>query len=156
MVNDRVRIDGDLTLTPAEAVRVLDDESKRATRTATKLLEGAISAGAPVGPTGRLKRGHRAQVSRTPFGYEGRIRRNANAWYGRIVEGGRRGGTAARLRPTGRAKFAGRPAPRVGRMTAQPFVRVAATANQLAARAALEAGADRAATRIAERLGRSA
>jgi hypothetical protein len=135
-----VQITGKLDLSERKVLGVLDQEAQRSVRAATRLRATAINAAAPVGPTRRLSRSHKPSVRKTPVGYQGRVRRSQDAWYGAVVERGR---SAGRSKRTGRAYPAARANPFVDRVDAG----ISDEAEQL-----LAAGAERAASQIEARL----
>jgi hypothetical protein len=146
-----VQVTGELKLSERTVLGVLDQEAQRSVREATRMRATAINAAAPVGRTsGRtrpanpsgtpLSRSHKPSVRKTPFGYRGSVRRAADAWYGGVVERGRKAGRSSRSR---RAYPAARANPFVDRVDAG----ISDEAEQL-----LAAGAERAASQIEARL----
>lgn len=137
-----IRVEGDvkghLGITPASVYVILDGEARKAVDQATNLRKRAIRAAAPK-RTGRLVGAHKARIKPRATGYRGYIERDADAFYGRIVEDGRHEGTDR----IGR---------HVGAMRANPFVTRATRQVEAAAWRTLERGADRAQRRIEARL----
>lgn len=141
------RIEGELGLSEPTVHTILDEEAQRSTRDATKLFRSAVEGEAPVGQArdgdlhpGLLASSHKQSVTRTPYGYKGQLKRRPEAWYGRIVEKGRK---------AGRSKRTGR---RVSATTPDPFVDRAATKVETSAQDLMEQGASRAAARIQARV----
>lgn len=133
-------VDGRVAVTEATVLTILEEEARESVREATKLLRAAADAEAPVGPTGLLAKSHKQSVTRTPYGIQGRLKRRPEAWYGRIVERGRK---------PGRSKRSGR---RVSAAKANPFIDRAAAQTAAQAEALMEEGAVRAARRIEARV----
>lgn len=131
-------IDGDLPISEQSAIGVLDQEAARSVRQGAQIGRAAIRGAAPE-ETGRLKRAHGYSVRKTGFGHVASMTRKADAWYGRIVEGGRVAGVAA----SGR---------RYPSAPANPYVDEAAARSLPAVERVILAGGDRAAERIAEML----
>lgn len=141
----QVKVSAPLKVNEQTVTTIVDNASKTAVRAATKVALTAIQAEAPVGATKVLKAAHRMSVRRTPYGHQGRIRRLNDAWYGRIVERGRKPG---RSKPKGRFRRGRRyPGARPN-----PFVDRAVLAIADEAERLLEAGAEQAAEAIRKRL----
>jgi hypothetical protein len=128
-----VKVIGELDVSERTVLAILDREASASVREATRMRATAINAAAPVGPTGRLSKSHKASVRKTPFGHVGRVRRNQDAWYGRIVERGR--GDAEGTGPA----------------AANPFVDRVDAAIESEAERILESGAEDAARQIEAR-----
>lgn len=145
----KAEVDGHLRVTEATVLTTLDVEARKSVTDATKLLERAVAAEAPVGDAadgdihpGLLASSHKRSIARTPYGVRGTLKRHPDAWYGRIVAKGRNAGR-------------GRTGRRVGPMRANPYDERAAEKIAEAAEHALEAGATRVAKHIERRLGGS-
>lgn len=87
-----VEISGYLHADGRSVLTVLEVEARKAVYAAAKLEAEAINRAAPKGATGRLERSHKPRTRRQAFGVVGYVRRDPRAWYGRIVEGGRKPG----------------------------------------------------------------
>lgn len=140
-------VDGQLRVTESTVLSTLEQEARKAVTDATKALEAAVAAEAPVGKAadgdihpGLLAKSHRRSVTRTGYGTRGTLRRLPDAWYGRIVTRGRKAGRGRTGRP-------------VGAMAANPYDERAAEKVASVAEDLLEQGATRAARRIETRLG---
>jgi hypothetical protein len=131
-------IDGQLGVTERSVWAILDDEGKASVRAATKVLRSAVEEESPK-RTRTLASSHKQSVTRTGYGYKGQLKRHPRAWYGRIVERGRKAGR-------------GRTGRRVGAARANPFVERAAARVEPQAESLLAAGADRAADRIEQQV----
>lgn len=145
-----VEIKGTLGLSQRTVLAILDREAQLSVRQAETMRAKALNAAAPVGrtsgqrrtanPSGTpLSKSHRPSVRKTGRGWQGRVRRNTDAWYGRIVERGR---------PAGRSET-GRGYPAA---PANPFVDHTDAAVAGEAERILEQGAARAAAKIDQRL----
>lgn len=142
----RVDVKGRIGVSEATVLTILDEEARESTRDATKLLRAAVEAEAPVGSPadgdihpGLLAKSHKQSVTRTPYGVRGTLKRRPEAWYGRIVEKGRKAGR-------------GRTGRRVGAQAPNAFIDRAAAKVEPAAQALLEQGSEKAARRIQRRL----
>lgn len=122
---------------------IADAEARRAARAAAKLTADAVNRAAPVGRTHRLSKSHKPRTGQTSQGIYATVRRDKPAWYGRVVEGGRKPGVSNRPGSRGR-RYPGAPA--------RPFSERAALSVQVEAERLIEAGADRVAEQLAARL----
>lgn len=139
----RVELGDGIDISEQTVLATLDAEAKKSTGAATRLAVKAVRDESPVGETKRLRPAHRASVRRTGYGYAGSVRRLSDAWYGRIVERGRK---------KGRSKRAGSRGRRYPAAPADPFVDRAAVRVADEVEQQLEAGGARAADKIDRKL----
>lgn len=142
----KAEVAGHLRVSEPTVLTTLEKEARKAVTDATKLLEGAVAAEAPVGDAadgdihpGLLAASHKRSITRTPYGVKGTLKRKPEAWYGRVVAKGRKAGRGRDGRP-------------VGATRANPYDERAATKVAAAAQRLMEEGATRAAKRIEARL----
>lgn len=144
------KLDGGLAITETSAITILDQEAAKALREAAKIGRAAIRDAAPVGATRVLKRSHGYSVRRTGHGHVAQMTRKSDAWYGRVVEMGRKAGWSpghsARTRQRSRHGY------RYPAARANPYVQTAANTSLAAVEKALQQGNVHAAHRIAKEL----